>query len=280
MLPAGTSLGAVTLSVANIARSLEFYVDTLGFTLIDKNALQATIGGADNVPLVHLHEVPDAEPRPVQGSPGVYHFAVLLPSRVALGTFVEVLAKYNIPVGASDHLVSEAFYISDPDGIGIEIYADRPRSEWRETNGQLDMATLPIDIPSLRAAADGREWAGVPAGTTIGHLHFHASDLPASEHFYEHVLGFDSILKQGNALHFFSTGGYHHHIGANTWARGAYSEHVAALTEWELLLPDEQSKTPIRERAGVSGDEIVGPDGVVVKLRVRRAAGSSRPQVD
>lgn len=278
MLPVGTALGAVTINVANIARSLEFYVDTLGFTLINQSSHQATIGGADNVPLVHLNEVPDVKPRPVHGSPGIYHYAVLLPSRVALGTFVEVLAQYNIPVGASDHLVSEAFYISDPDGIGIEIYADRPRNEWRETNGQLDMATLPIDIPSLRAAAQGHVWDGVPAGTIIGHLHFHASDLPASEYFYEHVLGFDSILKHGDALHFFSTGGYHHHIGANTWARSAFDGTTAALTQWELVLPDEESKTPIRERAGVRGDEIVGPDGVSVKLRVRRAASSSQPQ--
>lgn len=278
MLPAGTSLGAVTLSVASIERSLAFYVDMLGFTLINNNSYQATVGGADRVPLVHLQEVPNAQPRPVHGAPGIYHYAVLLPSRVALGTFVEVLAKYNIPVGASDHLVSEAFYISDPDGIGIEIYADRPRSEWRETNGQLDMATLPIDTPSLRAAAQGHEWAGIPAGTTIGHLHFHASNLPESEHFYEHVLGFDSILKQGDMLHFFSTGGYHHHIGANTWARSAFDGAIAALTEWELVLPDEQSKTPIRERAGVQGDTIPGPDGVLVKLSVRRAANSSQHQ--
>lgn len=278
MLPVGTHLGAVTLGVANIERSLKFYVDTLGFTLITNDGHRATVGGADKEPLVHLEEVPGAQPRPEQGSPGVYHYAVLLPSRVALGTFIEVLAKYNIPVGASDHLVSEAFYISDPDGIGIEIYADRPRSEWRETNGQLDMATLPIDIPSLRAEAAGQEWTGVPAGTTIGHLHFHASNLPESEHFYEHVLGFDSIFKHGNALHFFSTGGYHHHIGANTWARGPFDEHLAALTQWELVLPDEQSKTPIRERAGVVGDEIVGPDGVTVKLSVRRAVSSSPHQ--
>ena len=271
MLPAGTTLGAVTLTIAHLPTSLEFYADVLGFTILKQTDHAATLGTPEGTELIHLHEAPGVTARPPQGAPGVYHYAVLLPQSADLGRFVQVLKQHHIPAGAGDHLVSEAFYFSDPDGIGIEMYADRPREDWPvDEHGNIEMATLPVDVEALERLAEGTTWAGIPNGTTIGHLHFHASDFAAASQFYERTLGFDSLLKMGNSVHFLATGGYHHHIGINTWARGG-GENLASLSEWELVLPSEESKTPVQERAGVQGDYIVGPDGVMVQLTVRRA---------
>lgn len=271
MLPSGTTLGTVTLTIAHLPTSLAFYEGMLGFTVITHTTTTATLGTPNGTPLIHLVQDPSVQPRPQQGAPGVYHYAVLLPARADLGRFVQVLREHHIPAGAGDHLVSEAFYFSDPDGIGIEMYADRPRENWpTDEHGNVEMATLPVDVGALEELAAGTTWNGIPNGTVIGHLHFHAGDLAEASAFYEHVIGFDSLLKMNNSVHFLATGGYHHHIGLNTWARGG-GDNLARLSEWELVLPSEESKTPVRERAGVHGDIIAGPDGVQVALTVRRA---------
>lgn len=271
MLPPGTTLGSVTLTIAHLPTSLSFYVDVLGFTLIDKTANTATIGTPDGTPLVHLHEAPGVRKRPSDGAPGVYHYAVLLPATVDLARFVQVLQAHPIPVGASDHLVSEAFYFSDPDGIGIEMYADRPRDHWpRDENGNIQMGTLPLHVETLASLAEGTVWEGIPNGTTIGHLHFHVSNFDEASWFYERVLGFASLVRLGKTVHFLATGDYHHHIGLNSWAKST-GDNLASLSEWELVLPGEDCKAPVQFRAGVKGNYIVGPDGVMVKLTARRA---------
>lgn len=274
MLPEGTTLGTVTLTIADLERSLQFYENGLGFTVLSKTDSDAVLGTGSGVPLIRLTEVPGIAPRPQQGVAGIYHYAILLPSEEDLARFVYLLHEAGIPAGAGDHLVSQAFYFSDPDGIGIEVYADRPREEWQRVNGQIQMSTLEVDVQALVQKTEGKKWSGIPDGTIMGHLHFHAGNMPEAEHFFKDVLGFETVLKMGGSVHFLATDGYHHHIGLNTWARGQSSEEFAALVEWELLLPDEASKEPIRQRAGVQGDYIVGPDGIGVTLTVRPSVSS------
>jgi catechol 2,3-dioxygenase len=217
-LPAETAIGAVALTVADLDRSIAFYEDRLGLRTLDRAGAQATLG-AGQAPLLALTE--DRAARRVPGTTGLYHFAVLVPSRADLARALERLASTGTPIqGASDHHVSEAIYLADPDGNGIEIYADRPRSAWAYPDGRLRMGTDPLDINGLMGEltdAD-RSWRGLPAGTVNGHIHLHVSDLAAAEAFYVDTLGFDLVTRYGGRASFVSAGGYHHHIGLNTWA--------------------------------------------------------------
>jgi catechol 2,3-dioxygenase len=140
----------------------------------------------------------------------------------------------------SDHFVSEAIYLQDPDNLGIEVYADRPRSEWRQEQGQLSMSTVPLDVVSVAAAAGTERWTGAPAGTTVGHVHLHVGDIGAAEGFYHRALGLDKMVWSYPGALFLSAGGYHHHLGTNTWARGAprASDQYARLLEWEMVVPE------------------------------------------
>lgn len=156
---------------------------------------------------------------PERSVSGLYHFAILVPDRTALGLALRNLIKYRIPVGQGDHLVSEALYLNDPDQNGIEIYADRPRDTWRrDESGEYIMSTDPVDVDGLLAISEGAEWRGLPPATRIGHVHFHVGDLREAERFYCQILGFEITAHYGGAALFVSAGGYHHHIGLNTWA--------------------------------------------------------------
>ena len=158
-LPAATSVGPVTLQVADLARSVDYYERVLGLRVLRGSPGSATLGTQDGVtPLVILHERPGATPVPKRGRLGLYHFAILLPDRAALGRFARHLADSKVYAGMSDHLVSEAMYLTDPDGLGIEVYADRPRSEWRHEGRQLLMATEPLDVDDVIHAAGGERW--------------------------------------------------------------------------------------------------------------------------
>jgi catechol 2,3-dioxygenase len=173
----------------------------------------------------------------------LYHFAILLPTRAALGQFVRHLASIGAYAGMSDHFVSEAVYLHDPDGLGIEVYADRPRSSWRIDNRQLAMASEPLDVASLLADAGNESWAGAPRGTTIGHVHLYVRDIDQAAAFYHEGLGFDKIVWSYPGALFMSAGGYHHHLGTNTWAAGAAlaTDADAHMLEWELIVPDVAS---------------------------------------
>jgi catechol 2,3-dioxygenase len=189
-----------------------------------------------------------AAPAPQQGRLGLYHFAILLPDRAALGRFVAHLAEIGARAGASDHLVSEAIYLRDPDGLGIEVYADRPRASWRAVDGQLQMDTAPLDLDALVQAAGGVPWSGMPAGTRVGHVHLHVGDLEKAADFYHAALGLDKIVWSYPSALFLSAGGYHHHLGVNTWAGAGAprpTEQDARLLEWRL-------ETPSAERAVAS----------------------------
>ena len=177
---------------------------------------------------------------------GLFHFAILVPDRSSLGRFVRHLGAINAPAGASDHLVSEAFYLQDPDNLGIEVYADRPRNTWKRVGRELMMATDPIDIGELRASADG-PWTGMPAGTMIGHVHLHVGDIAAASSFFSDAIGFDRMVWNYPRALFLAAGGYHHHLGTNTWAGRAPSPAAdeAQLLEWTVMLPDDATRTAL-----------------------------------
>ena len=240
-LPAATRVGMVRLQVSDLGRAVRFYQDVLGLRVTGDGGSSATLGAHDDdLPLIELHERPGAQPVPQHGRLGLYHFAILLPERAALGRFAAHLATLGIHPGAADHLVSEALYLNDPDGLGIEVYADRPRASWQTRGRELAMDSLPLDLRALARAGGEQPWTGMPARTTIGHVHLHVGDITQADAFYHTALGFDRVVWSYPGALFFSAGGYHHHLGTNTWARGARpaGEDDAKLLEWELVLPD------------------------------------------
>lgn len=246
-----THIGLVTLRVANLDRSLRFYEGILGFRRIEHAAGIATLGAQEGSPLLQLQEVPGAPPQPLR-STGLYHVAILLPSRADLGRELLRMAQAGLEIGQGDHLVSEALYISDPDGNGLEIYWDRPRASWHWENGRVQMATDPIDLYALieEGKRDTLPWEVLPQGTTVGHIHLRVGNIPQAERFYHTILGFDITASMPSAL-FLSAGGYHHHIGMNTWqSRGAgpAPEHTAGLQTFVIALPNQDALKEVQAR--------------------------------
>jgi catechol 2,3-dioxygenase len=192
---------------------------------------------------------------------GLYHLALLLPSRRDLAEALARLAQSRWPLtGASDHLVSEALYLNDPDGNGIEIYRDRPREEWPHANGRIEMATLPLDLDGVLAELGGDHAvpAEVPSGTTMGHVHLQVADLDAAEAFYSGVLGFDVTVRGYPGALFVSAGGYHHHLGLNTWhsaGAAAPADGSIGLRSFDVVLPDAGALAAVLERTRVAGLE-------------------------
>ena len=242
-LPEATHLGTVRLQVASLDRSVAFYEKILGVRVIRRDTDSVSLGAHDgDREIVHLRQLKGARPVPRRGLLGLYHFAILLPDRASLGRFVAHLTELEVHVGMSDHFVSEAIYLSDPDGLGIEVYADRPRDAWRFDERQLYMTTNPLDVNDLVKAASGQRWTGMPAGTVLGHVHLYVDDIAQAEAFYHEALGFDKVVWSYPGALFMSAGGYHHHLGTNTWARGApsASDVDARLLEWEIVVPTKQ----------------------------------------
>ena len=237
-------IGAIHLRTGNMARALDFYQHVIGLRVLQQDEAGAWLGASVNVPLLRLDAFPDAVSRPPRTT-GLYHFAILLPRRADLAVALRYLTKTGYPLqGASDHLVSEALYLSDPDGNGIEIYADRPRDQWPYRNGSLEMATIPLNVGDLMKEADsiGEPRQALPAASSMGHVHLHVGDLAEAERFYCDVLGFERMMRYGQSASFVSAGGYHHHIGLNTWAGvGAPPppENAVGLAYVTLRLPDQ-----------------------------------------
>ena len=241
-LPPGTTVGLVRLQVSDLQFSTAYYVDTLGFRLHSSSDGTAVLTAAgDDRPLLQLESRPGVHPASRRTTLGLYHFAILLPDRASLGRFLAHLSAIGAPAGMSDHLVSEAIYLTDPNGLGIEVYADRPRAGWRYTGRQLEMTTAPLDARDLMSAGKGQPWSGMPQGTTIGHVHLHVGNLPAAEAFYHSALGFDKVVWDYPGALFLSAGGYHHHLGVNTWSAGPpATEDQARLLSWDIVVPAEQ----------------------------------------
>jgi catechol 2,3-dioxygenase len=257
MLSPTTTVGPVRLFVPDLDRSRAFYEDVLGFALLKSEGDTLFLGGKDGTPLLELVERPTSI-RPGRRSPGLFHFAVLFPSRAALGQELSHLIESGWRLsGAGDHLVSEALYLDDPDGNGIELYADRPRETWKFVNGRVVMDTLSVDIDSL--VAEGRTietpWNGLPAGTIMGHVHLKVSDLAATEKFYTDLIGFDLMETMPQAL-FVAAGGYHHHLGLNTWMSAGsppVPEGALGLDRITINVGDQSSFDEIVARLGAAG---------------------------
>lgn len=260
-LPASTRLGHVSLQVADLARSLGYYERVLGLRALASDSASAMLGTEDGLtPLVHLHERPGARPSPHHGRLGLYHFAILLPDRPALGRLLSHLGAAGVQVGASDHLVSEALYLQDPDGLGIEVYADRPRGEWRAVKRQLRMASDPLDRADVVRSANGRPWTGMPSGAVMGHMHLHVGNLDRAASFYHGALGMDKMVWDYPSALFLAAGGYHHHLGLNTWAGTSAPEPTAAdarLLEWRVVLPAALDVQQAAASLGAAGNDVI-----------------------
>ena len=280
-LPAATVLGPVRLQVANLDRSLAYYEGVLGLAVQAQEASRIVLGAHDGSrPLVELHSNPAARAMQPRARLGLYHFAILLPDRASLGRFVRHAAAQDLRMGAGDHLVSEAFYLTDPDGLGIEIYADRPRHTWRRLGRELMLATDPVDVDGVVAAAGDARWSGMPASTVMGHVHLHVGDLATAAAFYAEGLGLDRITWRYPGALFLGAGGYHHHVGTNTWAGPAArppGPDDARLLEWTIELPTPDDVTAVERSLATgghrvertSGDAILATDawGTVVRVR-------------
>lgn len=272
-IDAGARIGAVHLTVSDLGRSLQFYSDHVGFREHWRKGARAGIGagGAD---LLVLHESPGA-PLPHRTT-GLYHFAVLVPSRAELARSLGNFALRRTPMqGFSDHRVSEALYLADPDGIGIEVYRDRPRDEWPRANGSIQMATDPLDVDNLlRDAEGGGRFEGLAPGTVIGHVHLRVSFLEDSEAFYTRALGMDLTARYGRSAAFFAAGGYHHHVAANTWVGvGAPRppDGAIGLRYFEIQMPSVTAVTQTIDRLRAAGveatdDRITDPSGNAMRI--------------
>jgi catechol 2,3-dioxygenase len=257
------SIGAVHLTISDLARSVRFYQSHLGFLVHRRDDRTAWLG-AGGPDLLALSQCETA-PR-VRGTTGLYHFAILVPTRADLARALRrLVATDTVMQGAADHGVSEALYLADPDGNGIEIYRDRPRAEWPWVGGQLRMGADPIDFEELlaeTAAVDDN--AGLATGTLMGHVHLHVARLEDAERFYVGVLGFQLMQRYGPSALFVSAGGYHHHIGLNTWAGvGAPPPPPGAigLRHFVVQLPSDTAVEKVAGRVRAAGIPLDPHDG-------------------
>jgi catechol 2,3-dioxygenase len=269
-------MGAVTLGVADLSRSIAYYEDTIGLTLRHREDARAELGTAQG-PLLRLVEKPTSRAEP--GSPGLFHFALVVPTRADLGRTLAHFVRDQIPLqGVADHDVSEALYLEDPDGHGIEIYRDRPRSEWPYEDGELRMGTLPLDAEGILKSATGESASHLLAPeTAMGHVHLRVSTLPPTTRFFEQVIGLSLMIGMPGAL-FFAADGYHHHIGANVWqSRNRASRDPASLglESFDLVVPDSEMRSEIVKRADASefavyehegGAVLTAMDGIACEL--------------
>lgn len=271
-----TAIGTVRLTVSDLDRSLSFYERTLGLVAGAPEASTVVLTAPDGAPLVELDGNPAAHPLDRRAT-GLFHMAILVPSRLELARSLRRLAVHRWPLdGASDHLVSEALYLSDPDGNGIEIYRDRRRDQWPKSNGQLQMATLPLDLDQLLGELTASPAPDtVPAGTRMGHVHLQVSDLDEAEKFYSGVLGLEVTVRGYPGALFVSAGGYHHHIGLNTWrSAGAKPPSTGSigLRDFELVLADERALDEVLGRVEAAG---LAADAVAHGARVRDPSGNA-----
>ena len=273
-LPPGTAVGRTALVVNDLETAVGFYRDVVGLAVRDRRAERATLGAGGD-PLLVLGEDPEAPARPAS-SAGLFHTAFRVPSRAALGdALCRIRERWELD-GASDHRVSEALYLDDPEGNGVEVYRDRPRPEWpTDADGGVEMDTLPLDLDALADDAAGEP--AVPSGTDVGHVHLEVPDLSAARRFYVGTLGTNVRQEWGPSALFVAAGDYHHHVGLNTWNRRSEPRAGRGLDWFELGLPDGGSLEATRDRladAGVEpvpidgGFEVRDPDGIPIRLRV------------
>jgi catechol 2,3-dioxygenase len=266
VLPASLRLGPVELTVRDLDRSLDFYERSLGLQLIEREDGRARVGAGAGE-LLELVELRGA--RPAGRHAGLYHVALLHPSRLELARAVERIAVTRTPIdGASDHGISEAIYLPDPDGNGIELAADRERARWPDLGDITSVGPRPLDLPGLRsltAHEEPRERAS--DGVTVGHLHLHVGSVDEAVRFYCDVVGFEVMTRAPSAA-FVAAGGYHHHLGLNTWRGEGVPPAPAGtvgLRRWELAL-DAGSAQALRERLEAAGEPVEEqPEGLLTR---------------
>lgn len=246
----------IHLKVQDIERALEFYQDIMGFKVL-KREERLTVLTADGVtPLVTIEQPTDVIAKQPRRT-GLYHFAILLPTRVSLGLFLKNIIKRKYPIiGGSNHGVSEAVYLQDPDDNGIEVYVDTELDTWKWHNESVEMVNSPIDYEGIIAESGDREWEGIPPETIMGHIHLHVADLNESKIFYIKGLGFDLIQEMQNTAVFTSSGGYHHHIAFNTWnGKGAKAlpDNSVGMKYYSLIFPDENFRAKAIEKLATLG---------------------------
>lgn len=267
LLAPSTTVGPVHLTVSDLDRSLRYYREAIGLEALERTAGRASLGAGGRELLV-LTEAPGA--RPVQGATGLYHFALLVPERVDLARWLAHAARDRVRLaGLSEHFVSEALYLSDPDGHGIEIYRDRPRDVWEGQVGSR-LTTAPLDVDDLLGELDNpaaEPFDGLPGGTRMGHVHLKVASIPDALRFYRDALGFGLMAQLGGQAAFLSAGGYHHHIGANTWesAGGAPAPPgSAALRHATIVFPDAGERERAVRRLEDAGASVEEQDGAPV----------------
>ncbi|WP_409252877.1 VOC family protein [Bacillus sp. SCS-153A] len=272
-----TFVGKVNLKVQNLERSLLFYTEVIGFKVMNQTERTASLTADGKTVLLHLQQPEDITPKTGRTT-GLYHFALLLPERTDLANIVQHFSEIGLRIGSSDHLVSEALYFSDPDGNGIEIYTDRPDADWSWINGEVNMAVDPLDFNDLLSIKRDHQWNGLPAQTVMGHIHLHVSELAKTEEFYTKGLGFEVVCRYGTQALFIATGGYHHHIGLNTWnGVGAPrpTTNSAGLEFYTLMLSSEEKRTEMVDRlkrigAPVTEDFVTeDPSGNRISLEIQ-----------
>jgi catechol 2,3-dioxygenase len=254
-----TTLGAVHLTVSDLAASLAYYRETVGLDVLETDGAVARVGAGGRELLV-LVEEPGA--RPAHGHTGLYHFALLLPQRTDLARWLAHAARTRAALtGLSDHFVSEAIYLSDPDGHGIEIYWDRPRERWQGLVAER-LTTVPLDVASLLGELQDPEsepFEGLPAGTVMGHVHLKVREIAETIAFFRDALGFGLMAQLGAQAAFLAAGGYHHHFGANTWESAGATPPppgAAALRHATILLPDAAERDRVLDRVAQHGHTV------------------------
>ncbi|MFA9415732.1 VOC family protein [Natrinema sp. HArc-T2] len=272
VIPETARIGRTALLVSDLDEMIDFYRDVVGLTVQTRRATAATLG-VDETPLLVLNRAEDVSPRG-RAQVGLFHTAFKVPSRAALGAALERIREHWQLDGASDHYVSEALYLSDPEGNGVEIYTDRPREEWpRTADGMIELGTVPLDLDDVASQSDGS--ADAPPDTTVGHLHLEATSLEAAREFYVETLGLTIQTEARSAL-FLAAGDYHHHLGVNTWHGRSQPAGGRGLAWFEVVVSDDETLATVRRRledAAVTVDdwdegiELSDPDGITIRIR-------------
>ena len=281
-LPAETYPGRVALTVADLEEIVAFYRDVVGLETVHRTETRAELG-TDDEPLIVASEDQDLPDRAPDAA-GLFHNAFRVPSRAALGdALLRIRDRWTLD-GASDHRVSEALYLSDPAGNGVEIYRDKPRDAWPiAADGSVRMDTLPLDLDDLDGDAGGR--TNAPDGTTIGHVHLEVSSLATARAFYADAIGLRVRQEWGDSALFLAAGDYHHHVGLNTWQGRSEPASGRGLAWFELVVPSAQEVAAVRERVAAAGFEtdsvedgiqIRDPDGMAVRVRPAPATATGR----
>lgn len=271
-LPAATEIGRAALAVADAERAAGFYESVVGLRVQDRRDGRVVLGDG-GTPLLVLDERPSLPERGERAA-GLFHVAFRVPSRAALGAALRRIEDEWELTGASDHGVSEALYLRDPEGNGVEVYRDRPRDDWESTPEGVRIVTEPLDLDGVRAAGD--DTGHVPAGTDVGHVHLEVTDLDRAGSFYEATLGFDRRATYDGAR-FLGAGGYHHHVGVNVWNRRSEPTAGRGLSWFEVVVPDAEDVAAAREQLSAAGHEVTDrgdgtlavtdPDGIEIRLR-------------